>query len=327
MVLLFVIKGNAQNVTYTTSTDDPDDVKNFQVHLSPFYMDMSRANLINMGWELWATADIKKKLRFMTSFRSSYLELNKPPAVSEVPPINTYYTKAHIGKSWKFEAIGQFNFVDRTRKGSVKVILEQYTTGYGKYSTTHTKYLMVPGTIRKSYGLRGGIYNLYTAIKLENTKGLNGGSAFYILDKKHAQSALSDTIKMSGYNSMNSMVFAAGIDMRKVVNLIINTDTYGTCASRSSTNLYVDLLLAVFNNYRNVFYIDSGKTTEYTVKPFGKRPLGWRVGWQFTNPEKAGMSMKFEFGKRPEWQSKGASGIFMDFNVGINIPFRVKKLE
>lgn len=41
LATLSVLKVNAQSVTYKTTLDDPYDVKALQVHLVPFYMDMS----------------------------------------------------------------------------------------------------------------------------------------------------------------------------------------------------------------------------------------------------------------------------------------------
>ncbi|MBI3234820.1 MAG: hypothetical protein HYZ42_12425, partial [Bacteroidetes bacterium] len=283
--------------------DDPYEIKALQVHLVPFYMDMSRANLLSMGWEVWATCDIKKRFRLMTSFRKSYLEINKPEEGVTDP--NVMHLKNKLATPFKFEAMGQFNFADYTRNRRVKIILEQYSSGYGNYRTTHTKYLMVPGTVRKSFGLRGGFYNLYTPFDLSETKGMvSGEKAFYGMQANRI-----DTIKnISGWTSMNSMVLAVGLDMRTITNVVINTDTYGTRSNRLSSNIYLDALLAVYNNYKD-FYVGTGDTL-VNIKPYAKRPLGWRFGWQYVNPVKPWMSMTMEFGKRPEWKSNSASGFF-----------------
>lgn len=61
----------------------------------------------------------------MTSFRHSYFSMNMPTAINDtVASFSGAQTQKSIGKSWKFEAIGQFNFADYTRNRSVKIILE-----------------------------------------------------------------------------------------------------------------------------------------------------------------------------------------------------------
>ncbi len=301
-------------------------------------MDMCRANLIDMGWELWSTCDIKKRFRLMTSFRHSYFSMNTPTAISyTLASFSGVQTQKSIGKSWKFEAIGQFNFADYTKNRSVKIILEQYTSGYGSYRTTHTKYIMVPGTVRKSFGVRGGFYNLFSPINIGETKAENGRKAFYgnrstgtsdsLLFGANTNSGSGVISQSGGYTSMNSLVLAAGLDMRTVTNLVVNTDSYGTRSNRLSSNIYIDVLLAVFNNYKTMYVSNYNDSSAFDIKPYGKRPIGWGFGWQFANPQHAWMSMKMEFGKRPEWKSNGFSGAFFDFNFGINIPFHIKKLE
>lgn len=323
---------NAQTVTYTTTLDDPNGIRAIQIHLVPFYMNLSRAAVLDMGGELWATADLSKKFRLMTSWRGAYYQIDKPADVSNLIATKSEipHTSSNLGLSRKFEAIAQFNFANYTRNRNVKIILEQYATGYGNYPTSQTKYIMVPGTVRKSFGIRGGVYHIYSPINLSETEGENGQPAFYAVNT----SGPSDTLQFGGqsngaytsypnvYTSFNSLVLAAGIDMRTVTNLVIDTDSHGSKSNRQSSNLYIDALIALSGNYRELYKSDM----VYSVIPFRKFPIGWRLGWQIANPVRTWISMKFEVGQRPEWRSQNLSGAFMDFNLGLNIPVRVKKI-
>jgi hypothetical protein len=321
----------AQSISYKVVEDDPYNTKPIQVHLSPFYADAWNVNT-TMGWELWSTVDIKKRLTIFGGFRQAYLDINgRDHADQDLPK-----PSSGLGKSWRFEAMGILNLADKARKTSLKVVLSSSSSSSGGYTYTNTKYIMVPGTKRRVFGLRGGFYNQSTAIDFGDLE-VKDANKVETIPFTAVKSDGKDTIHFgsygdrkggspiyNGYSMVNIFTLAAGINLKSVTNLIINADDYGGRSNSTTNNFYLDFMVAPVIAIKDVVTVDKSK---WDIESSSKSYTGWKLGWFWHSTKKTYMSFKTEVGKRPGFKGGTLGNFYIDINMGINIGFKAKKLQ
>ncbi len=316
-----------QNVNYKVLTDDPYAMKAAAVSIDPFYADTWGTNL-TLGFALRGDALLIKRLGVLVDFRRAYLDGNARSHADGSLPI----AEKGLKKFQYLELGGAFSLIDRSSSKSLKVVLSQtsWTSGNTKY--TNTKYIMVPGTVRRIFQVRAGLTNMRTAFDVQDDSG--EGRTFRATSQEEGDTtsfafgdfgnSVDGSATYGAYPMMNMTVLNAGISYKSITNLLIQTDEYGQKGNVGYYDVYVDALLApaiVFSDIRTV----GGKIWDLSSSDMKR--TGWRAGISFRSSSKSFLTYKFEFGSRPGFKGEksmiGANSFLM-LSMGWSIPFRTK---
>lgn len=324
--LLFTNVTRAQ-IKYDVTEDDPYDIKPFSVHVDPFYVD-GHVSDITIGFGLRADALLFKKIEARLDFRKAYLDINARgnSANNTLPE-----AKNGLKKHTFFEAGGTLFLSDRTRKRNLKITLSRSSSG----NYTYERYFMAPGTKRKMFGVRGGVYFLSTAITPEG----DGEARFTMVNNANRD----QKVKIGGYGTsvdgsdiyeastmMRTATVYAGLHFKSVTNFSVNVTDWGGRTHSGYLDYFVDVLFAPVVSLQDV-KTAGGQT--WTLEPDNGviKRLGWRAGMSFRKPSSTWLSYKAEIGSRPGYQTsvKGLDNekAFLMLTMGINIPFKGTKIE
>lgn len=192
---------------------------------------------------------------------------------------------------------------NNSRKKNIKVVLKaEHSTNTRGDAVTTTTYSMVPGTVKKSMGVRGGI---------------DYKSNPYLYDSDQ----IANLVDYGG--KMTSAGIHAGLIFKKSVNLVIKDDQFGRSFNSLGTDLYFDVLILPVTKFMDVITPGNGAVTDQTAtikNVLGSSPFGFRLGWKgyqiapkSSTGKKFGMSYVFEAGMKPYL------GWFMNGGIGITI--------
>ncbi|MGV3630462.1 MAG: hypothetical protein ACO1O6_04625 [Bacteroidota bacterium] len=313
----------AQNVSYKVTTDDPYGIKPAAVSIDPFYADTWGTN-ITLGFGVRADAMLIKRFGVNVDYRRAYLDINaRSHADGSLPTPAKELKKMQV-----LELGGSFSLIDRDKSKSLKVVLSQtsYTSGNTKY--TNTKYIMVPGTVRRIFQVRGGISSVRTAFDVQD--GMGEGRSFTATLKDDTTSftfgdfgnSVDGSATYGAYSMMNLIVLHGGISFKSITNLLVQTDDYGQKGNVGYYDAYVDALLApgiIFSDVQTV----GGKTWELSSSEMKR--IGWRFGLTFRSSSKSFLTYKFECGSRPGFRGEKSMigpNSFLLISMGWSIPFR-----
>lgn len=199
---------------------------------------------------------------------------------------------------------------NKIKTKNTKIVLKSSTTSnYKGDRITTTTFIMVPALVKSMSGIRGGIYHKSSPLTLE------------------ANSSFAKDVKIDMEASISSQAVYAGIFTRKLRNIVINTEQYGTCFNSLGNELYLDAMLFISNKFISVENsntrppIQGGINITDTVKNNSKQGIfGIRMGYKKYQiapkseiGKRFGMSATFEMGYRPY------HGIFMNAGIGMTI--------
>ena len=327
ITVLLVLLGTlaySQRLSYEILKDEPDKIKNTTIHIDPFYSDAWMTN-ITLGFGLRADVMLKKRLSGNVFFRRAYADINARSHADG----DLAHPKKGFKKLTYFEPVVSYHLVDKLKKRQVKVVISSSTSYSGNYKTTTTKYIMVPGTVRKIRGVRGGFYFLNSAIDMGESDAIGTWQA-----KKDSNivkfGSYGDRVHGSpiynGYTQMSQVAVFAGITLKSITNLQTKIEGYRkTRGNYGFYDFYFDVMFAPILSYQDVKFKDGAI---YSLKNNSNVRTGWRTGllWKLVN--KPFMSYGFELGKRPgfEGDKKGIlnSRFFINLFMGISIPMNLK---
>lgn len=326
LLLLLPALGFAQSLEYKILRDDPKNIKNMTIHLDPFYADAWSTNT-TLGFGIRADAMFLKRLSANVFFRKAYLDMNARTHADQSLPKPS---KA-LSKMTYFEPSVALHIIDKVKSKKVKVVLSSSTTSSGRYQTTTTKYIMVPGSVRKIRGVRGGMFFINSAVDMEQGESIKGWVAkngneevlFGEFGKQVHGSAI-----YNGYTMMRQVAVYGGITLKSITNLKAEVEGYRK--SRGNYNFldfYLDVMFAPIVSYKDIKFQDG---TEFSLKNNNLNRTGWRAGWLWKNSAQTFMSYGFEFGQRPghTGDDKGFLNTrsFLNLFMGISIPYNLKLL-
>lgn len=332
--LFFSKNMNSQSVNYKVSEDAPY-YHNLEVSLMPFYTDFAPKNNLSLGYGVNASL-IYKKLATM------HLYLERPytagtdwgyhfatVGIFSSPTVNIIKKFLHL------ELGGTYHLSERTKTKNRKVVLSSHSG----YKTTTTTYIMVPATVRKIIGVRGGIYNYHTAITARDNGDIDGDLG---IDAKGVIST--DGTRFGGAARLNPSPMPAdpffntesatnmkvlgvygGISSSSYHHLMIDTDGYGKKGGSRYLNFYADAMIAPvriddFVGIDGKKYDVSGKGAQ----GFKTRPFGARLGYEYWMAnKKVGYYAKTEIGFKPGLAN---SKFYVSLGFGISIVGKIQKL-
>ncbi len=294
----------AQNVNYRILTDDPENVKAFSLSLEPFYCDLYRSD-VHLGYSVRADLLFLKRMELRADFRRAYLDVTGKETI-----VSAYYPKNGAKMALFGEAGVSLFLVDKLKKTQAKLVLSSSSDG----SYTYTKYIMIPATKRKMWGVRGGIYNNRVAFEMDGTD-----SFFVMKDNNGTETpAVNNTVTM-----FNATSLYGGLHWKSIVDVVASTD-YGTRKVGKMVDFYIDFLFAPVVAFSDV-KSPGGAEFGLKAKSDHVKRMGWRAGWVYRHPNKVGICYKFEFGARPGFRSADKMDFtsersYMMFTIGVNIP-------
>jgi hypothetical protein len=309
----------AQQVRYKVKIDDPMDFKNFMLHIDPI---MADCYLTNITFGVAARADymVNKVFDLSAQIRKPYFDLNEVALRddAENTSSNGVYGKNGIKPMSFMEGTFQLHFLDKIKATNHRIVFFKSTSTSGNYQTTTTKYVDIPGHVRKVKSLRGGAIWMNTSVDFSNSFGVENEYKFTNKNNN------ADTFGFAGGTMMRSVIVYAGLSGQSIANFKVLTDKYGMKYATPWTSLYADFMFAPVLNFADV--ISNKTNAEYNVENIQIKRTGWRVGYVIRNHKGTSWSMAFNFGARPG--IVGEKGIttsraFFDMNLGISLPYNL----
>ena len=324
LILSFTYVSFSQQLSYKILKDEPDKVKNFTLHLDPFYTDAWSTNT-TLGFGIRADAMFLKRFSANFTFRKAYLDMNaRSHADGSLPqPKNGFSKMTYLEPSLAF------HLIDKIKKRNVKVVLSSSTSYSGNYQTTHTKYIMVPGSVRKIRGVRGGLFFLNSALDLDQGDAIKTWTATNG-DEKVSFGDFGTRVHGSavynGYSQMRQLAIFGGLTFKSITNLQTEVEGYSkTRGNYNFSEFYIDYMFAPVVSYQDVKFADG---TNFKLSNSTTKRTGWRAGLLWKNASKTFLSYGFEFGQRPGYagNDKGFlnSRSFLNLVMGISIPYNLK---
>ncbi len=324
-----VLFSQAQTVNYKVLKDDPNDLP-LQLSLDPFYAEMSGGSA-RLGWGLRVTALFRKIVVFNFDIRKAYLDVEGRQHVngSLMSPGTDGLKKQTV-----IEGGGALTFSDKTKSTYLSVVLSSSTTTSGNYQTTHTKYITVPGSVRKINGLHLGINQ--TNLALEFSEGKSGSFTAFNTSNPADFTGFGEygttyhgSDIYDGYTMLNTTSIYAGLAHKRVTNLTVATDySRRKKGNRIYYDFYFDMMYGAVMHFADITAVDG---TTFEVKNSDMKRMGWRFGWMYGGSSKSYFTYKAEFGSKPGYvgQHKGflSTRFYLFLSMGWSIPFKAKFLN
>lgn len=299
-VFLLSAMAFGQNVQYRVLSNEPPVSPRFSLNADLFQLDVPlfRIDSYSVNAGLWGYFEpVHEKIGVQFLARKSYLALGR-----------LGYKK--FPGNLELEAGGYLVLRNYVKNKQTKVTLKKEYSGT-TYSTnvsgdrvgTRTEietYILVPSDKKKYLMARGGAYFKRF-----------GMSTTHISDKD-------ESFAGPDYIAYNSAGIYAGINLRTITSLFIETDEYGVQFNSIGQDLYADVLILPVNTFTDT---ETGESASDVIKNATKSfPVGFRAGYKLFQVDKRaktgktfGMSATAEVGYKPYAGFTLAAGIGMTF--------------
>ncbi|PQJ10763.1 hypothetical protein CJD36_012390 [Flavipsychrobacter stenotrophus] len=313
------VSASAQMTSYTKTSDDPHNYKPTAAYIDLFNADTYLDASISYGVKVETV--ILKHLMPWVQYRHSYLDIATHHVVSGYPT-----KEGGLRKQMVLDLGGAFFLADKEKKKPLRVVLSSFSGG----GYTHTRYMMVPGTMRRMFGVEGGVFYNRKALEFDDDS-----HSMYSYKTPTGQEVPIEGVGTSSSNpqpagesykplSMTNVVsIYGGLRLRKVTSLFINVGGR-TKNNAKVSDLYADIMLAPVVPIADVVDINGAKWG-IEAKSGSIRHLGWRVGYSARGVKTLGFQYNFEFGQRPgPMLSKSfmANGTFISMGFGVSIAYK-----
>lgn len=328
LVFLFEL-AHSQSVSYRTTEDDPDNIKNLAISLDPFYADAWGTNT-TLGFGVRADMYFKKLFSFNFDLRRAYLDANAKEHEDASLPKPDKELRKHLF----VEGGAQLSFLNKSKQKDLRVVLSSWTSASsGGRSVTRTKYITVPGTLRKSKQLRFGLIATRTAIDFTDATG--DGASFKATSTANSANTFTvgdfaNTVDGSptygGYTMMSYSAIYAGIGAKRITNLQVDTDM-GVRDHAYCVDFFADVVYAPILNFADV-YTTGGAEWEISNEDISR--IGWRVGTIVRSSVKSRFSYRTELGTRPGFKGGEfilSTNFYVMITLGWSIPFRLSAMN
>lgn len=309
----------AQSVSYKVTSDDPAKYKPTAAYIDLFNADTYLG--ASIGWGVKLETILLKRIMPYASIKSAYSDISTHHVVSGYPT-----SEGGLHKQMIVDLGGVLYLVNKQKSKNLRVVLSSYSTG----RTTHTRYIMVPGTIKRMFGVEGGIYYNRKALEFDGdshdlyTYKAPSGQEVPIEDVGSGSS--NPQPAGESYNPLSMTNIASiygGVHLRKVTSLFIMAEGKKKSNARVS-DLYADLMLAPVVPIKDVIDIN-GARWGIEPKSGAIRHLGWRVGFSARGVRTLGLQYNFEFGQKPGpklGKDFMDNGTYISIGMGVSLAFR-----
>jgi hypothetical protein len=280
--------------SYKVISDAPNDYKKTAVYVDVFTADTYLNP--NLGSALKVETALGRNIMPWLQVKYSWADASTKHVVTDFPK-----APGGLKKQLVIDAGSVYFLANRNKKKRIKVVLS--ATSFGGYS--YTRYMMVPGTVKRMFGVEGGLYynrrclqfgdqgpksyHYQNATGYDQPIGLPGTVPVAQQPSGSAQEPLAMTHIFSIYG---------GLHYRKVRNLEINADGYGHKSNATVIDMYADIMLAPYITISDVVDV-AGKEWKIVSQSGAIRHLGWKAGMTYHGAKKASLEYNFEFGRKP----------------------------
>lgn len=325
--MLLGMNTHAQTTNYRLLRSDPDDYKRTVAYFDLFTADTYLNP--NLGSALKVETVIANRLMPWVQVKYSWADANTHHVVSGFPT-----NASGLKNQMIVDAGGALFLTSKNKNKRVKVVLSSHS--FGGY--THTSYLMVPSTVKKMFGVEGGVYYNRRALEFDDAshalyhyKSMDGSydKPISALGSTTAGEPAGENYKPLSMTNIASIY--GGIHYRKVNYTSIYATGYGTRTNASVIDLYADVMLAPIVPIANVVDI-KGKEYEIVAQKGSIRNLGWKAGVTAHSAKTLSFEYNFEFGQKPGpmmgtgFMDNGTYiSMGLGFALGFDTQFKVKK--
>jgi hypothetical protein len=291
LLLSMGFAGFAQQVKYKTAFDTPEQLPNISINMEYAQIDFMRmldASSFNVGLFGYVNV-LENKLNIDYLVRKSWFALGR-------------LGNQDLPGNFDLNLGGSFYLTSRKKQKQIKVVLDAKHYNGVRESTTVTTYIMAPGHVQISLGIRGGLYyksNLYM----------------------YSNDEITPLTDYSG--KMTQAGLYLGLVRRVSKNLILDTENYDRSFNSIAGEFYVDALILPVNKFTEYEQITGTDPIDFTATikgAFDESPIGFRVGYRAyqiapksETGKKFGMSFTFEGGIKPYL------GWFLNAGLGITL--------
>lgn len=316
----------AQTVSYHKTENDPDDYKRSMLYLDLFtadtYLDAC------LGSAIKVETMVGSRIMPFVQTRFAWSDAATHHVVSGYPE-----NKGGQKKQLVLDMGSAFYLVNRNATKNVKVILS--SSSFGGY--THTRYIRIPATVKKLFGVEGGVYLNRRGLEFDTKSHpyykyqSKDGSVTVPIDEVGSSTGnVQPTGEAYKPLSMTHIVsIYGGLHYRRLTNVEISTGE-GIKANRNTLDLYADVMYAPVVPIANV--VDNSGTEWKLVPQSGAiKHLGWKAGFTHHNCKKVSFEYNFEFGRKPgpvlgkDFMNNGSYiSLGMGLSIGSNKYFHIK---
>lgn len=310
---------SAQSVKYSVLSDNPAGYKPTTACIDLFNADTYLG--ANISWGVKLETVLLKRIMPYINVRSAYLDAATHHVVSGYPT-----SDGGLHKQMNVDLGGALFLGNKEKQKNLRVVLSSYSTG----RVTHTRYIMVPGTMVRLMGVEAGLTYSRRALQFDDAS-----HDLYNYKTPSGQVVPIQSVGASGsypqpagesYQplSMSNIVsIYGGVHLRKVTSLFIMAEGRKKSNARVS-DVYVDIMAAPVVPIKDVVDI-SGATWGIEAKSNAIRHLGWRVGFATRGVRTLGLQYSFEFGQKPGpklGKDFMDNGTYISVGMGFSLAFR-----
>jgi hypothetical protein len=288
----------AAQVSYIVLEKDPEKYKRTVLYLDLINCDTY--NDISVGYAFKLETVVANRLMPWVQVKRSWLDLAATHAVSGYPEAIGGLEKQSITD------IGGVLFLrNKNKQKNLRVVLRSSSHRSGDYVYTHTKYVSVPGEIKKMFGLRGGIFINNKVLQLDGDaharfryRSIDGLTDVPIEDVGVFTSVQPAGEAYKPLPLMHAASMYFGLHKRSVTNMQLRVEGYGRRANARVTDAYFDIMYAPSVSVSNVRDA-AGQEWQIVPQAGAIRHLGWRAGVSTHTSRAFNLQYSCEFGVRP----------------------------
>ena len=268
IVIAFIGRMNAQSdtVMYKELINDPGKIPNYELIVSPFFMDVSMKNMMVIGFGLGGRATFANKIKIQALYSRPYTKnifdwnyFDIDDAINhntEHPNNPSIIVNNEFKQFYNFEVSGGFVISDKTAKKNQIINLASQQTGNIILNTVTSVKTNIRkrSTIRLGYSQFQSIVNLFPDFAGESDNLLTtsndilhgSGIEYSGVNYDSLENIWTDTYSnfhgIGGWKTnMNVKAVFLGVETEYITNLLIETDKFGKRGTRGVTKLYADI--------------------------------------------------------------------------------------
>ncbi len=279
LFIAYVEKTQAQkNINYTLVSDNPYRINQLYFRVQPIYFEYFKGNTASFGGALELRYGWQNKYLLHVSNRKSY------DVIAEGPSEENF-----IVRDFAVEYI----LLDKNVKKDISVTLSSSTSEDARYRYTYSKFINVPSAVRRSFGVRGGVFNYQSPFMVSELSKVN-------------------TSLIKGNLIRSTSVFG-GLSYNIIHNTQIRVSGLrGIKSNAKWLNMYADVMYAP-----HLAVADIADSLQENMSS-EKNRLGWRAGLlaDFHTTKFLTFGGRAEIGSRPGFKN---NGFFLYFGMGATI--------
>lgn len=315
IISLISYAARAQEIDYTIEQNEPE-YSNFVLGFEPFYIDASKLNFpIGVGVSGMYHGIVD--LSFVVN-RSLF-------------DLNTYSMNAtnSLKPHSAFEIGVGYPLINKVVDKPLRITLSETTVG----DYTYSKFIMVPGSIKRTVGVRGGIYRYRNSYSNDDFGDIEMDSVTMVASSLGYDPGVNQWEPFLANVTVTALY--GGISITGTRNLRITSESFsGHRKNAGFSHVYIDAMFAPFINLGSYTHVPVPGDI-YNLLPAGnydlndsysKRRIGFRLGWQgnqalqMGKKSRIGFYYRMEAGSRPgikggNWYMLLATGIGLNGKI------------